>query len=105
MFVDAAAKGKLDLSQVANYVKLEKGTSLAGLMNADVSVKGNVKEIEQQQYNKFYAAGIVDVNNFKYTSADYPSGVKINTVHADFTPTKINLSNLSGQYQNSNFKF
>jgi hypothetical protein len=103
MFVDAAAKGKLDLSQVANYVKLEKGTSLAGLMNADVSIKGNVKEIEQQQYNKFYAAGIVDVNNFKYTSADYPTGVKIHTVHADFTPTKINLSNLSGQYQNSNF--
>ncbi len=103
MFVDAAAKGKLDLSQVANYVKLEKGTSLAGLMNADVSIKGNVKEIEQQQFNKFYAAGIVDVNNFKYTSADYPTGVKINTVHADFTPTKINVSNLSGQYQNSNF--
>ncbi|MBK8522325.1 MAG: AsmA-like C-terminal region-containing protein [Chitinophagaceae bacterium] len=103
MFVDAAAKGKLDLSQVANYVKLEKGTSIAGLMNADVSIKGNVKEIEQQQYNKFYAAGIVNVNNFKYTSADYPTGVKINTVHADFTPTKINVSNLDGQYQNSNF--
>ncbi|MFZ1307509.1 MAG: AsmA-like C-terminal region-containing protein [Ferruginibacter sp.] len=103
MFVDAAAKGKLDLSQVANYVKLEKGTSIAGLMNADVSIKGNVKEIEQQQYNKFYAAGIVDVNNFKFTSADYPTGVKINTVHADFTPTKINVSNLDGQYQNSNF--
>ena len=103
MFVDAAAKGKLDLGQVANYIKLEKGTSLAGLMNADVSIKGNVKEMEQQQYNKFYAAGIVDVNNFKYISADYPTGVKINTVHADFTPTKINVSNLDGQYQNSNF--
>ncbi len=103
MFVDAAAKGKLDLSQVASYVKLEKGTSIAGLMNADVSIKGNVKEIEQQQYNKFYAAGIVDVNNFKYTSADYPAGVQINTVHADFTPTKINISDLSGQYQHSNF--
>ena len=103
MFVDAAAKGKLDLGQVANYVKLEKGTSLAGLMNADVSIKGNVKDIEQQQYNKFYAAGIVDVNNFKYTSDDYPTGVKVNTVHADFTPTKIMLSDLSGQYQNSNF--
>lgn len=103
MFVDAAAKGKLDLGQVANYVKLDKGTSLAGLMNADVSIKGNVKDIEQQQFNKFYAAGIVDVNNFKYSSVDYPTGIKINTVHADFTPTKINVSNLNGQYQNSNF--
>ncbi len=103
MFVDAAAKGKLDLGQVAGYVKLEKGTAIAGLMNADVSIKGNVKEIEQQQYNKFYAAGIVDVKDFKYTSADYPTGIKINTVHADFTPVKINITNLNGQYQQSNF--
>ena len=103
MFVDAAAKGKLDLGQVGNYVKLEKGTSIGGLMNADVAVKGNVKDIEQQQFSKFYAAGTVDVNNFKYVSADYPTGVKINTVHTDFTPTKINVSNLSGQYMNSNF--
>ncbi|MBL7700829.1 MAG: hypothetical protein JNM14_01145 [Ferruginibacter sp.] len=103
MFVDAAAKGKLDLGQVGNYVKLEKGTSIAGLMNADVAVKGNVKDIEQQQFSKFYAAGVIDVNNFRYVSPDYPTGVKINTVHTNFTPTKIDVSNLSGQYMNSNF--
>ena len=61
MFVDAAAKGKLDLGQVGNYVKLEKGTSIAGLMNADVNIRGNVKDIENKQYNDFYAAGTVDV--------------------------------------------
>ena len=103
MFIDAAAKGKLDLSQVANYVKLEKGTTIAGLMNADVNIKGNVKEIEMQQYRNFYAAGTVDVNNFKYTAVDYPTGIKINAVHTIFTPTKIDVSNLSGQYLNSNF--
>jgi len=103
MFVDAAAKGKLDLSQVANYVKLEKGTSISGLMNADVNIKGNVKDIENKQYNDFYAAGTVDVNNFNYKSVDYPTGVKLNTVHTVFTPTKIDVSNLSGQYMNSNF--
>lgn len=103
MFIDAAAKGKLDLNQVGNYVKLENGTSIAGLMNADVNIKGNVKDIENQQYNNFYAAGTVDVNNFNYTSVDYPTGVKINTVHTNFTPTKIDVSNLSGQYMNSNF--
>ena len=103
MFVDAAAKGKLDLSQVSNYVKLEKGTSIAGVMNADVNIKGNVKEIENQQYSNFYAAGTIDVNNFNYTSADYPTGVKINTVHTVFTPVKIDVSDLSGQYMRSNF--
>ena len=103
MFVDAAAKGKLDLSELTNYVKLAKGTSLAGLMDADVNIKGNVKDIENQQYSDFYAAGTVDVNNFNYTSVDYPTGIKLNTVHTVFTPTKIDVSKLSGQYMKSNF--
>lgn len=103
MFVDAAAKGRLDLSQVANYIKLQKGTSIAGLMNADVNIRGNVKDIENQQYANFYAGGTIDVNKFNYTSPDYPTGVKINMVHTNFTPAKIDVSNLSGQYMNSNF--
>ncbi len=103
MFVDAAAKGKLNLSQITQYIRLEKGTGIKGLMNADVNIKGNVTEIEKQQYTAFYAAGLVDVSGFNYTSVDYPAGVKINTLHADFTPVKINLSNLSGQYLNTNF--
>lgn len=103
MFVDAAAKGKLDLGQVAGFIKLDKGTSIAGLLNADVNIKGNVKEIENKQFNNFYAAGTVAVNNFNYHSADYPTGVKINTVNTVFTPTKIDVSNLAGQYQQSNF--
>lgn len=103
MYVDAAAKGKLDLSQVTNFIKLEKGTSIAGLLNADVNIKGNVKEIEKKQYDKFYAAGTIDVNNFNYRARDYPTGVKINKVNTVFTPTRINVSNLDGQYMNSNF--
>lgn len=103
MYVDAAARGKLDLSQLANYIKLENGTSITGLMDADVNIKGNVKEIENKQYNDFYAAGTVDVNDFNYTSVDYPTGIKINKVHSFFTPTKIDLSDLSGQYMRSNF--
>ncbi|MEO6252381.1 MAG: AsmA-like C-terminal region-containing protein [Ferruginibacter sp.] len=103
MYVDAAARGKLDLSQLANYIKLNKGTSITGLMDADVNIKGNVKEIENKQYNDFYAAGTVDVNDFNYTSVDYPTGIKINKVHSFFTPTKIDLSDLSGQYMRTNF--
>ncbi|MEO6539696.1 MAG: AsmA-like C-terminal region-containing protein [Ferruginibacter sp.] len=103
MYVDAAARGKLDLSQLTNYIKLEKGTSITGLMDADVNIKGNVKEIENKQYNDFYAEGTVDVNDFNYTSVDYPTGIKINKAHSFFTPTKIELSDLSGQYMRSNF--
>ncbi len=103
MYVDAAAKGKLNLSQVANYIKLENGSSLSGLMNADVNIKGKVKDIEDQQFNKFYAAGTVDVNDFNYTSVDYPTGIKIHNVNTNFTPATIDVSNLNGQYQRANF--
>ncbi len=103
MYVDAAAKGKLNLTEVASYIKLENGSSISGVLNADVNIKGNVNDIENYKYNNFYGAGTVDVNNFNYTSVDYPTGIKINTVKTSFTPMKLDVADLNGQYQNSNF--
>lgn len=103
MFVDAAAKGKFDLSQVSSFAKLDKGTSISGLMNADVTVKGNVSDLEKEQYQNFYAGGVIDLNKFNYTSPDYPTGVKINTLNTKFSPSKIDLANLSGEYMKTNF--
>lgn len=103
MFVDAAAKGKLDLSQVSSFAKLEKGTRMAGLLNADVSIKGNVNELQKQQYQNFYAAGTVGLNGFNYTSPDYPTGIKIHTLNTQFTPSKIEVANLNGEYLHSKF--
>src|SRR5690606_3969175 len=37
-FVDAAVKGKLNLSQVSQFIKLDTGTKLSGLINADAYV-------------------------------------------------------------------
>lgn len=42
MYVDAGVKGKLDLSRIVQFVKLEAGTKLAGLLNADIEAKGNI---------------------------------------------------------------
>lgn len=103
MYVDAAAKGKLDLSQVSSFAKMDEGTSISGLLAADVSIKGNVSDLEKEQYQNFYADGIIDINGFNYTSPDYPSGVKINSLHTTFSPSKVELANLSGEYLNTNF--
>ncbi|MEO5594891.1 MAG: AsmA-like C-terminal region-containing protein [Chitinophagaceae bacterium] len=103
MFVDGAAKGKLDLSKVAQLVKLEAGTKLSGLLNADVSVSGNMSAVEKKQYEKFNAAGTVNLSNFFYASKAYPDGVKLNTLLASFNPQNVTLSDLSGQYMKTNF--
>ena len=70
MFIDAAAKGKLNLSKVSQFVKLEQGTKLKGLMNADVSMNGNMSAIEQQRYEQFNAAGNISLSDFLYASKD-----------------------------------
>jgi len=103
MYVDAAAKGKLDLSKLAQLVKLAAGTKLSGILNADMFVKGNVKDIQQQKFDQFTAGGTVDLNNFVYVAKDYPTGVKINTLQTAFTPAKVNITALNGQYLTTNF--
>ena len=103
MFVDAAAKGKLDLSKIAQLVKLEAGTRLSGLLNADVNVNGNMSAIQKKQYEKFNAAGTVKLNDFFYASKAYPDGIKLGTLQASFNPRNVTLSNLAGQYLKTNF--
>lgn len=103
MYVDAAAKGRLDLNQLGQFVKFEKGTSISGLLNADVTVKGNVSDLEKKQYQNFFAGGIIDLNNLNYTSADYPSGIKINSLNTKFSPSKVDITNLNGEYLKTKF--
>lgn len=103
MYVDAAAKGKLDLSKVVQLVKLQAGTKIAGLLNADVYVKGIVKAIEQHKLEQFTAGGTIGLNNFLYIAKDYPAGVKINDLQTSFSPSVVNITALNGQYLSANF--
>jgi hypothetical protein len=103
MFIDAAAKGKLDLSKVAQLVKLDAGTQLSGLLDADLQVNGNMSAIEKQQYDRFHAAGNLNLNKFSYTSKDYPDGVKLDELLMKFNPKDVVVSNVAGEYMKTNF--
>lgn len=103
MYVDAAAKGKLDFSQVAEFIKLAPGTSITGLLSADVYAKGNVNDLQKKQYDKFTAGGAISLANFDYITPDYPTGIKINSLSTSFTPSKIDITTVSGQYLSTNF--
>ncbi|SKA40160.1 AsmA-like C-terminal region [Chitinophaga eiseniae] len=104
MYVDGAAKGKIDLSKVTQFVKLEAGTTLNGLLDADISAKGNMSAIEKQQYDRFYAAGTLQLSNMLYKSKDYPDGVNVKNLFLQFNPKNVTVKDLSGQYLGSNFE-
>lgn len=104
MWVDAAAKGKLDLSKITRMVKLEQGTDIKGLLNADVSVKGNIDAVQKQQFDKFTAAGTVALNGFSYVSKDYPDGVALSKLLMTFNPKNVTLNEAAGKYLGTNFE-
>jgi len=104
MYLDAAAKTNLDLSKINQFVKLDQGTALQGLLDADIQAKGHMSSIEQEKYDQFYAAGAIKLQQMLYKSKDYPGGVKINTFSMLFNPKNVKVSELSGNYLGTNFK-
>ncbi|RPD42380.1 AsmA-like C-terminal region-containing protein [Chitinophaga barathri] len=103
LYIDAAAEGKLDLGKVGQIIKFEKGTQLSGLLNADLQARGYMSAIEKEQYEAFHAAGNLAVNNLVYKSSDYPDGVKVSSLHMQFNPKNVTVSDFNGQYLGTNF--
>jgi hypothetical protein len=103
MFIDAAAKGRLDLSNISQFIKMESGTKLTGLLRADITAAGAISSIEKQQYEQFNAAGTIAMNGLQYASKAYPDGVKVNNLFMTFNPKDITVSDFDGEYKKTNF--
>ncbi|TMI75447.1 MAG: hypothetical protein E6H09_01165 [Bacteroidetes bacterium] len=92
-YVDALAKGKLDLANVSKFVKLEEGTKLGGLVWADVFAKGNMNDLENQK-GDFTAGGFLDISNLFYSSGAFPQAVRNGNM-------KVQLENRGGIADNT----
>ena len=88
-YIEGAVKGKLDLSQLIHYVKLDPGTRLAGNLEADIEAKGNLSVIQQQKTGEFSAKGFLDISNLYYASAKFPQPIQ-------HTSAKIIIENPDG---------
>ncbi len=75
-YIDAAAKGKLDLGSIGQFIKLDKGTRIGGIINADINAKGNLNVVLQQKPGPFEAKGLLEVANALYASGEFPQPIK-----------------------------
>ena len=80
-YIDGAVKGKLDLAQLSQFVKLEPGTKLSGMMDADLEAKGNLAVIQQQVPGEFSARGFLDIRELFYSSASFPQPIQHTSAH------------------------
>jgi hypothetical protein len=97
------AKGKFTLDNIKQFISLEKGTSIKGLLDADISFSGSKEAIDKKNYERIDASGLVNLTNVQYFSKDYQDGLHINTAQLKFSPQQMVLNNIKGLFQNTSF--
>ena len=98
-----SAKGRFTLDNLKQFVKLDQGTSVSGIMNADLKFSGYKAAIERSEYDKINTSGTLDFRNIKYISKDYPTGMNIIKTVLTFDQKNVELNSLTGNYLNTNF--
>ncbi|WP_205510919.1 AsmA-like C-terminal region-containing protein [Longitalea arenae] len=102
-YFDGTARGSFNLANVAQFYAFEPGTSLAGNLQANVSVKGKKSMIDKSQYDAIQTAGTVQVSNLSYRSKDYPDGVNLKNTLLTFNPKNVTVNDATGSFQGTNF--
>ncbi|OQX72769.1 MAG: hypothetical protein B6D61_13255 [Bacteroidetes bacterium 4484_249] len=89
--IDGRIKGKLDLASVTDYYPLEEGEELSGTFLADITLKGKLSSVENEQYEDFTALGSMLIKNFSYKSAYVNEAVEISNAQLNFSPGYLDL--------------
>ena len=93
--VDAALKANLDLASVNKVVPMGKD-NLQGMLNADVTMAGRMSAVEKQQYDKFKAAGTLQLKGMNYKTDSLPYAIGITELLFQFSPQFLQLTNYDG---------
>lgn len=83
--------GRIDFTALARAIPMDS-LNISGLMEVSLSMAGRMSMIEKEQYDKFKAAGNMDISNMLVSMTGYPD-VKINTAGFNFTPAYAALEN------------
>lgn len=98
---DGSAKGKFNLAHAAQFTSFEPGTTLSGLLSANIAFKGNKTDIDKEAYEKINLSGTLNVADLQYTSKDYPTGISVNNADFTFNPKNITLNRMKATYLKS----
>ncbi len=100
--LDGKVKLDLDLDIVKDVVPLD-GMTVSGLVNADLKFKGNLSDIDNEQYDRFVANGDIKLSKFRTVMDNLPP-VDIHTARLEVSPKAATLSNLNMNLGKSDFQ-
>ncbi len=100
---DGKLKGNFNLANAKQFTTLPTGTSLSGILAADIAFSGNKQAIDKKEYDKINSSGTMSLKNMNYTSRDYPDGLLINDASLSFNPKNISLNTAHAEYLKTHY--
>ncbi len=99
---EGAAKGRLTLDHIDQFMTLEPGTSIKGLLDLDVNFSGSKADMDNKNYDRIHTSGKVSASNINYSSKEYPAGLQVQKANLVFNPQHATLEGFSGKFMNTN---
>ena len=89
--VKAGFEGRLNLGNIKNFLKLEEGTNVSGIIRTNLKVDGKISDIKKENAKAFKALGEVAFENIAYQAKSLPEKILVRAGKISFTPQQINL--------------
>jgi len=103
-YIDFECKALVNLDNVKEFIPLEKGDDVHGIINADVAMKGNYSVVESGNYERFDAKGMIDIQNVLFKSDSLPYDLQVNKAVFNFTPQFIDLAGFDARIGKSDLQ-
>ena len=101
--IDAKILVNLNLATLKDFVPMTEGESYSGILDADVKIKGNMSDLEKNDFEKFTAEGQLILSEMLYKSPDLPNEVDIETMKFTFSPQNLEMNELKAKMGKSDF--
>ncbi|MBL7812761.1 MAG: AsmA family protein [Bacteroidetes bacterium] len=102
-YINANVLGKLDLGKIQSLIPLEKGTQLAGLVDADLSAVGNYSAATSKNFSRLDAKGKLHILNLLWKLPTDKDATEIRELKLDFTPQQVNMPVCKGHIGKNDF--
>ncbi len=102
--LSAEVKGVVNLTSVKEFIPLEKGDEMSGIVKADISAAGRMSSLDKKEYDKFKMAGTLEIDKMNYKTTTLPYDVLLNVMKMNFTNQFVELSVFDAMMGKSDIK-
>ena len=102
--VDLRLVGAVDLADVARTVRLADGTTLAGLVRADMAMHARLSDVHAARYDRITAGGSATASRVAVRAPSLSHPIALDTAALRFTPGAVQLTTLSARAGNTDIR-